>query len=78
MITSTRGAGDPHLHTHVMISNKVQTVLDGNWRSLDSRPMHDATVAISEMNEAVFADHLTRALGVEWETQDRGKDRNPA
>jgi len=71
-------SGDPHLHTHVVISNKVQTVLDGKWRSLDSRPMHAATVAISEMHEAVFADHLTRALGVEWETRDRGKDRNPA
>lgn len=71
-------AGDPHLHTHVVISNKVQMVLDGKWRSLDSRPMHAATVAISEMHEAVFADHLTRALGVTWETRDRGKDRNPA
>lgn len=71
-------AGDPHLHTHVVISNKVQTVLDGKWRSLDSRPMHAATVAISEMYEAVFADHLTRALSVTWETRDRGKDRNPA
>lgn len=28
-------AGDPHLHTHVVISNKVQTVLDGKCRSLD-------------------------------------------
>jgi conjugative relaxase-like TrwC/TraI family protein len=27
-------AGDPHLHTHVVISNKVQTLLDGKWRSL--------------------------------------------
>lgn len=71
-------AGDPHLHTHVVISNKVQTVLDGKWRSLDSRPVHAATVAISEMHEAVFADHLTRALGITWETRDRGKDRNPA
>lgn len=71
-------AGDPHLHTHVVISNKVQAPLDGKWRSLDSRPMHAATVAISELHEAVFADHLTRALGVDWETRDRGKDRNPA
>ncbi|WP_422936554.1 MobF family relaxase [Sinomonas sp. P47F7] len=71
-------AGDPHLHTHVVISNKVQTVLDGRWRSLDSRPMHAATVALSELHEAVFADHLTLALGVEWERRDRGRDRNPA
>ncbi|MBC9944760.1 relaxase domain-containing protein [Leucobacter sp. cx-328] len=71
-------AGDPHLHTHVVISNKVQTVLDNKWRSLDSRPMHAATVALSELHEAVFADHLTRLFGVEWEARDRGRDRNPA
>jgi len=56
-------AGDPHLHTHVVISNKVQTVLDGKWRSLDGRPMHAAVVALSELHEAVFADHLIRRFG---------------
>jgi len=71
-------AGDPHLHTHVVISNKVQTVHDGKWRSLDGRPLHAATVALSELHEAVFADHLTRAIGVEWEARDMGRDRNPA
>jgi ATP-dependent exoDNAse (exonuclease V), alpha subunit - helicase superfamily I member len=71
-------AGDPHLHTHVVISNKVQTVLDGKWRSLDGRPMHAATVALSELHEAVFADHLTRMFAVEWEARDMGRDRNPA
>ncbi|QPE05961.1 relaxase domain-containing protein [Microbacterium schleiferi] len=71
-------AGDPHLHTHVVVSNKVQTVLDGKWRSLDGRPMHAATVALSELHEAVFADHLARAFGVEWEARDMGRDRNPA
>lgn len=71
-------AGDPHLHTHVVISNKVQTVYDGKWRSLDGRPLHAATVALSELHEAVFADHLTRTFGVEWEARDMGRDRNPA
>jgi len=71
-------AGDPHLHTHVVISNKVQTLLDGKWRSLDGRPLHAAVVALSELHEAVFADHLTWTLGVEWEARSRGRDRNPA
>ncbi|KDA06384.1 conjugal transfer protein [Microbacterium sp. CH12i] len=71
-------AGDPHLHTHVVISNKVQTVLDNKWRSLDGRPLHAATVALSEFHEAVFADHLTRLFGVEWETRERGRERNAA
>ena len=57
-------AGDPQLHTHVVVSNKVLTVFDGKWRSLDGRPLHAATVALSELHNAVFADHLTRALGV--------------
>ena len=71
-------AGDPHLHTHVVISNKVQTAQDGKWRSLDGRPIHAAVVALSELHEAVFADHMTRTFGVEWETRDMGRDRNPA
>lgn len=70
-------AGDPHLHTHVVISNKVQTAFDGKWRSLDGRPMHAAVVALSELHEAVFADHMTRTFGVEWERRDMGRDRNP-
>jgi conjugative relaxase-like TrwC/TraI family protein len=71
-------AGDPHLHTHVVISNKVQTMLDGKWRSLDGRPMHAAVVALSELHESLFADALTRSLGVRWEMRERGRDRHPA
>jgi conjugative relaxase-like TrwC/TraI family protein len=71
-------AGDPHLHTHVVISNKAKTVLDGKWRSLDGRPMHAAVVALSELHEAVFADHMTRTFGVSWEAREMGGDRNPA
>ncbi|WP_345543109.1 MobF family relaxase [Microbacterium jejuense] len=70
-------AGDPQLHTHVVVSNKVRTVLDGRWRSLDGRPLHAATVALSELHTAVFADHLSRALGVHWEQRERQEDRNP-
>jgi conjugative relaxase-like TrwC/TraI family protein len=71
-------AADPHLHTHVVISNKVQTVLDGKWRSLDGRPMHAAVVALSELHESLFADALTRSVGVRWEMRERGRDRHPA
>ena len=71
-------AGDPHLHTHVVISNKAKTVLDGKWRSLDGRPMHAAVVALSELHEAVCADHMTRIFGVSWESRELGRDRNPA
>jgi conjugative relaxase-like TrwC/TraI family protein len=71
-------ASDPHLHTHVVISNKVQTLLDGKWRSLDGRPMHAIVVALSELHETLFADALTRDFGVTWEMRERGRDRHPA
>jgi conjugative relaxase-like TrwC/TraI family protein len=67
--------GDPQLHTHVVISNKVTTLLDGKWRSLDSRPMHAAVVALSEHYNAVLADRLTGTFGLGWEQRARGEDR---
>lgn len=70
--------GDPQLHTHVVVSNKVKTAGDGRWRSLDSRALHAAAVAISEHYNAVLADRITRTFGLEWEARGRGKDRNPS
>nr|WP_220481609.1 MobF family relaxase [Nocardioides ginsengisegetis] len=69
-------AGDPQLHTHVVIANKVQALLDGRWRSLDSRPVHAAVTALSAHYNAVLADRLTGTFGVGWEARDRGVDRN--
>jgi hypothetical protein len=41
-------AGDPDLHTHVAVANKVQT-LDGRWLSIDGRVLFKAKVAASDM-----------------------------
>lgn len=69
-------AGDPQLHTHVVISNKVQADLDGHWRSLDSRPMHAAVTAVSAFYNAVLADRITGTFGLGWEQRGRGADRS--
>jgi conjugative relaxase-like TrwC/TraI family protein len=71
-------AGDPQLHTHLVIANKVRTTRDGRWRSLDGRPLHAAMVALSEHYNAVLADRLTAQLGVQWAPVQRGADRNPS
>ncbi|MGO1183944.1 MAG: MobF family relaxase [Micrococcaceae bacterium] len=68
-------AADPQLHTHVVVSNKAQGV-DGRWRSLDSRTLHRAVVALSASYNAFLTDHAVRLLGVKWVPVDRGKDRN--
>lgn len=70
-------AGDPNLHTHVVIANKVQGQ-DGVWRSLDGRTLHTATVTVSELYDALLADEVTRRLGMTWSLRDRGDRRNPA
>jgi conjugative relaxase-like TrwC/TraI family protein len=70
-------AGDPQLHTHLVVSNKVFTLLDQRWRSLDSRPVHASVTGLSAHYNALLADRLSRELGIEWELRQRGADRNP-
>ncbi len=56
-------AGDPDLHTHVAISNKVQT-LDGRWLALDGRMIHRYLVAASEhYNTRLEAETIQRVGG---------------
>lgn len=70
-------AGDPQLHTHVVVANKVLTVMDGRWRSLDGRPVFASRTGLSAHYDALLADRLSRDLGIEWELRERGPDRNP-
>ena len=46
-------AGDPDLHTHVAVANKVQT-FDGRWLSIDGRVLFKANVAASETSDMSF------------------------
>ncbi|TGN65044.1 toprim domain-containing protein [Nocardioides eburneiflavus] len=59
-------AGDPDLHTHVAVANKVQT-LDGTWLAIDGRPLHKAVVSASETYNTALERHLIDALGVRFE-----------
>ena len=70
-------SGDPNLHTHVVVANKVQGP-DGAWRSVDGRTIHHATVAVSELYDGLLADHLASALPVAFAYRDRGARRTPA
>lgn len=55
--------GDPDLHTHVAVANKVCGV-DGKWRSLDARNLYAVGVASSERYNTRFEDALATRLGV--------------
>jgi conjugative relaxase-like TrwC/TraI family protein len=68
-------AGDPDLHTHVAVANKVQT-LTGKWLSVDGRILFKANVAASETYNTSLEKHLRTRLGLvfgEREGTDRGK-----
>src|SRR5215211_7628845 len=58
-------AGDPDLHTHVAVANKVQT-LDGRWLSIDGRIVFKATVAASETYNTALENHLRAGLGIRF------------
>lgn len=70
-------AGDPQLHTHVVVLNRVQAASDGGWRTLDSRALFKANVALSELYNGALMDLLTADLGWGWEAQRRARSTSP-
>ncbi|MGQ0845687.1 MAG: MobF family relaxase [Sporichthyaceae bacterium] len=70
-------AGDPNLHTHVVLANKVQGP-DGAWRAVDAQVLFRTAVACSEVYDVALADALSARLPVTWSYRDRGPRRNPA
>lgn len=71
-------AGDPQLHTHLVIANRVQRTGDGAWATLDSRTLYKAVVAASEHYNGLLFDELRRSLGTETELRAPASvERNP-
>ncbi|MEO6413158.1 MAG: MobF family relaxase [Pedococcus sp.] len=58
-------AGDPDLHTHVAVANKVQTQ-DGRWLSIDGRVLFKANVSASEQYNTCLEKHLRADLGLRF------------
>jgi len=70
-------AGDPDLHTHVAVANKVQAIADGQWRAIDGRAMHKAITAASETYNTALEAHLGAALGLRFVDVPRTDGRRP-
>jgi conjugative relaxase-like TrwC/TraI family protein len=70
----TSRAGDPLLHTHLIITNRTQGP-DGVWRTLDSRDLLNHRATADAMYQAAYQHELTRTLGVRWEAPDRWGNR---
>ncbi|OLT42445.1 hypothetical protein BJF86_15135 [Serinicoccus sp. CNJ-927] len=60
--------GDPDLHTHVVVSNKVQSLPEegGRWLTLDGRMLFKAKVMASEHYNTHLEAGLVQRLGVRF------------
>ena len=58
-------SGDPHLHTHVVVANRVLAA-DGRWTAPDMRPVYAAAKTAGTIAEAELRKELSQSLGVRW------------
>ncbi len=69
-------AGDPDLHTHVAVANKVQT-RQGKWLSIYGTILHEHVVAASEAYNTALEAHLHNQLGVRFVDVARPGGKRP-
>jgi conjugative relaxase-like TrwC/TraI family protein len=66
----TSRAGDPQIHSHVLVANKVRCA-DGRWRSLDGRELFAFQKAAGMLYNATLRVELSVRLGFAWDPVDR-------
>jgi len=62
----TSRAGDPLLHTHVLVANLARTPDDGKWRTLESRRIYLHAKTAGFLYQAQLRHELTARLGIAW------------
>jgi conjugative relaxase-like TrwC/TraI family protein len=70
----TSREGDPLLHTHLVMANRVQGP-DGRWTALDGRDLYRHRLAADAIYRAAYQRELVRSLGVEWTAADTHGNR---
>jgi conjugative relaxase-like TrwC/TraI family protein len=70
----TSREGDPLLHTHLLVANRVQGP-DGRWTALDGRDIYRHRLAADAIYRTTYQRELVRTLGVEWTPADRHGNR---
>jgi conjugative relaxase-like TrwC/TraI family protein len=64
-------AGDPQLHTHVLVANATRGP-DGRWTRLYHPAIYDHAKTAGYIYEAALRHELTRRLGVRWQEVTNG------
>jgi TrwC relaxase len=71
----TSRAGDPQLHIHQTILNKVRTERDGAWRTLDGQALYRERGAAAAISTMVMENQVAADLGVEFVSRADGHGR---
>ncbi|MGH9229552.1 MAG: MobF family relaxase, partial [Acidimicrobiales bacterium] len=69
---ATSREDDPQLHTHVVISAKVQTP-DGRWMALDARYLKRHQRSLGGLYQSVLRAELTHRYGIAWGPIENGQ-----
>lgn len=69
---TTSREDDPQIHSHVVISAKVQTA-DGRWLALDARYLKRKQRALGGIYQSVLRAELTHRYGVAWGPVEHGQ-----
>jgi conjugative relaxase-like TrwC/TraI family protein len=69
---ATSREDDPQIHSHVVISTKVQTA-DGRWLALDARYLKRKQRALGGLYQSVLRAELTHRYGVAWQPIVKGQ-----
>jgi conjugative relaxase-like TrwC/TraI family protein len=64
-------AGDPLLHTHVVIANAARGP-DGRWSALDGRALYREAKTGGYLYQAALRREITERLGLEWNEPENG------
>jgi conjugative relaxase-like TrwC/TraI family protein len=67
----TSRAGDPQIHTHLVMPNLLHGA-DDKWSAIDSRALFRHALTASHVYHVVLRSELTRRLGLEWGPVVRG------
>ena len=59
-------AGDPNLHDHVVIANRVEGA-DDKWSSIDGRVLYQYGVECSELYNSKVQEYVTQLTGLQFE-----------
>ena len=74
--TARGDPGDPHLHDHIIVANRVQGP-DGKWRTIDARPLLAHGVTISELYNTTVMRLVSERLGLAVRERVTAPGRRP-